>query len=56
MLERKLSEKFREYVPPVYEMEKILARRKDPKEREKVLTFYDVLMQNIADELDGKIS
>ncbi|XP_045476907.1 uncharacterized protein LOC123682369 [Harmonia axyridis] len=55
LLERKLSEKFREYVPPVYEMEKILARRKDPKEREKVLTFYDVLMQNIADELDGVI-
>ncbi|KAK9873406.1 hypothetical protein WA026_022465 [Henosepilachna vigintioctopunctata] len=55
ILERKLSEKFREYVPPVYEMEKILARRKDPKEREKVLTFYDVLMQNISDELDGVI-
>ncbi|KAL3288842.1 hypothetical protein HHI36_003288 [Cryptolaemus montrouzieri] len=55
ILERKLSEKFREYVPPVYEMEKILARRKDPKEREKVLTFYDVLMQNIADEMDEVI-
>lgn len=40
-------------VPPVYEMEKILAKRKDPAERMKVLTFYDVLLQNIADELDG---
>lgn len=35
-------------------MEKILARRKDPRERERVLTFYDVLMQNIADEIDDK--
>ncbi|XP_074034385.1 uncharacterized protein [Leptinotarsa decemlineata] len=52
--DEKLGEKFVEMVPPQYEMEKILARRKDPREREKVLTFYDVLLQNIADELDGK--
>lgn len=39
---------------PDYEMEKILAKRKDPKEREKAITFYKVLLQNIEDELDGK--
>ncbi|XP_056636814.1 uncharacterized protein LOC130445274 [Diorhabda sublineata] len=49
-----LAERYREMVPPVTEMEKILARRKDPRERAKVLNFYDVLMQHIADELDGK--
>lgn len=48
-----MKERFDEMVRQT-EMEKILARRKDPREREKVLTFYDVLMQNIADELDGK--
>lgn len=48
-----LQEKYQQEVPPTHEMEKILARRKDPRERERVLTFYDVLMQNIADELDG---
>lgn len=36
-------------------MEKILARRKDPKERERVIAFYDILIQNISDELDGEI-
>lgn len=51
--DQKLEEKYAEMVPPVYEMEKILAKRKDPAERVKVLTFYDVLLQNIADELDG---
>ncbi|KAJ8966041.1 hypothetical protein NQ317_009903 [Molorchus minor] len=50
--DRRLDQKFRDMVPPVYEMEKILSRRKDPREREKVLTFYDVLMTNIADELE----
>lgn len=48
-----MMEKFKDMVPPVTEMEKILARRKDPKERQRVLTFYDALAQNIADELDG---
>ncbi|CAH1169550.1 unnamed protein product [Phaedon cochleariae] len=52
--DERLGEKFAEMVPPQTEMEKILARRRDPRERERVLTFYDVLMQNIADELDGK--
>lgn len=49
-----LRAKYHELIPPQYEMEKILARRKDPKEREKVLNFYDVLLRCIADELDGK--
>lgn len=48
-----MSEKFRDMVPPVTEMEQILAKRKDPKERERVLTFYDTVGQNIAEELDG---
>lgn len=52
--DQNLKMKFTETVSPQYEMEKILARRKDPKEREKVLNFYDVLLQCIADELDGK--
>ncbi|KAF7280617.1 uncharacterized protein LOC143204855 [Rhynchophorus ferrugineus] len=52
-LERQFEQKYREEVPQ-YELENILAKRKDPKERERVLTFYDVLLQNVADELDGK--
>ncbi|XP_030763780.1 uncharacterized protein LOC115888254 [Sitophilus oryzae] len=52
-LERQFARKYQEEVPQ-YELEKILAKRKDPKERERVLTFYDVLLQNVADELDGK--
>lgn len=48
-----MKEKFQQYVPEPTEMEKILARRKDPKERERVITFYDILIQNINDELDG---
>lgn len=48
-----MAEKFKDMVPPVTEMEKILAKRKDPKERERVLTFYDTVAQNIVDELDG---
>lgn len=52
--DQELKMKFAEMIPPQYEMEKILARRKDPKEREKVLHFYDVLLRCIADELDGK--
>lgn len=52
--DQQLKGKYGEMMPPEYEMEKILARRKDPKEREKVLTFYDVLLRCIADELDGK--
>ncbi|CAH1958648.1 unnamed protein product [Acanthoscelides obtectus] len=52
--DKRMQRKFDDMCPPLYEIEKILARRKDPKEREKVLAFYDVLMQNIADELDGK--
>lgn len=47
-----MEQKYKEQVPD-YEMEKILAKRKDPKEREKVITFYNVLLQNIEDELDG---
>ncbi|KAJ8924526.1 hypothetical protein NQ315_007324 [Exocentrus adspersus] len=54
LLAQQMEEKYAEMVPPVHEMEKILARRKSPAERMKVLTFYDVLLQNIADELDGK--
>ncbi|VEN48521.1 unnamed protein product [Callosobruchus maculatus] len=52
--DRGMQRKFDDMCPALNEIEKILARRKDPKEREKVLAFYDVLMQNIADELDGK--
>jgi hypothetical protein len=48
-----MEQKYREEMPD-YEMEKILARRKDPKEREKVVTFYKVLLTNIEDELDGR--
>ncbi|XP_044264548.1 uncharacterized protein LOC123011256 [Tribolium madens] len=54
VFDRHMEQKFREEVPD-YEMEKILARRKDPKEREKVITFYKVLLTNIEDELDEKI-
>lgn len=54
LYESELARQYEQQVPPQYEMEKILARRKDPKEREKVLTFYDALMQCIVDELDGK--
>ena len=50
-----MEQKFKEEVPE-YEMEKILARRKDPKEREKVVTFYKVLLSNIEDELDEKVA
>lgn len=53
-LEQDFKIKYAEMIPPQYEMEKILARRKDPKEREKVLSFYDVLLRCIADELDAK--
>ncbi|GJQ82431.1 hypothetical protein Trydic_g11845 [Trypoxylus dichotomus] len=53
--EAHMKEKFKEYVPEPTEMEKILARRKDPKERERVITFYDILIQNINDELDGEL-
>ncbi|KAJ3638080.1 hypothetical protein MTP99_001488 [Tenebrio molitor] len=52
--DRHMEQKYREEMPD-YEMEKILARRKDPKEREKVVTFYKVLLTNIEDELDEKI-
>lgn len=48
-----MEEKFKEYVPPVSEMEQILLRRKDPVEREKVVSFYDALLQNINKELEG---
>lgn len=51
--DRRMEELYAEEVPD-YEMEKILAKRKDPAEREKVVTFYNVLLQNIEDELDGK--
>lgn len=48
-----MDRKYKEMVPEPNEMEIILARRKDTKERQRVLTFYDVMLQNIADELDG---
>ncbi|RZC43002.1 uncharacterized protein BDFB_011753, partial [Asbolus verrucosus] len=54
VFDRHMEQKFQEEVPE-YEMEKILTRRKDPAEREKVVTFYNVLLQNIEDELDEKI-
>lgn len=50
-----MQRKFREFIPPVTEMERILARRKNPKEREKVVKFYTDLLKNIADEIDGLI-
>lgn len=49
-----MEKKFKEMVPAPMEMERILMRRKDPAERQKVLVFYDSLLQNIEDELDGK--
>lgn len=52
-MDQQISQKYREEVPQ-YEMEQILAKRKCPKEREKVLTFYDTLLQIVADELNGK--
>ncbi|KAJ3648501.1 hypothetical protein Zmor_020299 [Zophobas morio] len=55
LFDRHMEQKFKEEVPE-YEMEKILARRKDPKEREKVVTFYKVLLSNIEDELDEKVA
>lgn len=48
-----MQQKFNEMVPPITEMERILAKRKSPKEREKVVKFYSELLQNIADEIDG---
>lgn len=42
-------------IPPVNEMEEILAQRKNAKEREKVIKFYTELLQSISDELDGII-
>lgn len=53
--DRRMEQKFAEYCPPQTEMEKILAKRKNPREREKVLTFYDVLLKSINDELDDKV-
>lgn len=53
LMERQLAQKHQEIIPD-YEMEKILAKRKNPKEREKVLSFYDTLLQVVADELNGK--
>lgn len=50
-----MEAKFREYVPPVSEMEQILLRRKNPGERAKVLAFYDALLQNINGELDNEV-
>lgn len=52
-LDAQFGRQFNEDVPQ-YEMEKILAKRKNPQEREKVLTFYDTLLQIVADELNGK--
>lgn len=40
-------------VPEPNEMEKILIRRKDPRERRKVITFYEAVVKSIDDELDG---
>lgn len=48
-----MQQKFKEHVPPVSEMEQILLRRKNPAERERVLAFYDSLIQNINKELEG---
>lgn len=53
VFDKRMQQKFKQMVPPVTEMERILARRKNPKEREKVIKFYTELLQNITDELDG---
>lgn len=50
-----MQQKFAEYCPPQTEMERVLARRKDPVERQKVLTFYDALLHNIGQEMDGEV-
>ncbi|XP_022914679.2 myosin heavy chain, clone 203-like [Onthophagus taurus] len=55
VFDARMKEKFQEFIPPITEMERILAKRKDPKERERVMTFYNVLLRNIADELDGLV-
>lgn len=51
-----MAEKYRQMVPEQTEMEKILARRKDPRERRKVISFYQGILKNINNELDGKFS
>lgn len=48
-----MAQKYQEMVPEQTEMEKILARRKDPRERRKVVTFYEGVVKNINEELDG---
>ncbi|KAF2901326.1 hypothetical protein ILUMI_04860 [Ignelater luminosus] len=53
---RTMKEKFKEYVPPVSEVEQILLRRKDPVEREKIVSFYNSLLQNINKELEEDMS
>lgn len=50
-----MQRKFRELIPQMTEMERILAKRKNPKEREKVVKFYSDLLKTIADEIDGII-
>lgn len=50
-----MEEKYGDMVREPYEMEKILARRKDPRERRKVITFYEAVVKNIDDELEGNI-
>ncbi|ENN82767.1 hypothetical protein YQE_00865, partial [Dendroctonus ponderosae] len=52
-LDAQFGRKLNEEVPQ-YEMEKILAKQKNPQEREKVSTFYDTLLQIVADELNCK--
>ncbi|KAB0800105.1 hypothetical protein PPYR_07985 [Photinus pyralis] len=55
VFDRVMEEKFPEYVPPMSEMERILLRRKDPVEREKVLSYYEALLQNINSELNEEV-
>lgn len=52
--DQQMEQVFKEMVPPLSEMEKILARRKNPREREKVIKFYKDLLVNISDEIDGR--
>lgn len=50
-----MEQKFGVMFPPLSDMEKVMARRRNPKVKEKVMKFYTDLLQNINDEIDGAL-
>ncbi|XP_066146387.1 uncharacterized protein [Euwallacea fornicatus] len=52
-MEDQIAQTYREHTPE-YQIGKILAKRKNPEERQRVLTFYDTLLQLLANELSGE--